>query len=141
MPASRIESLRRKAKLLQKAKARAGTPIALKDAYTLIAKSAGFVSWQAMKATVETHELLRPRQASALWSVWYGTYEEGKAHLDQHGGYLLPYQKQCFVCDTDYLASLGLQPGDPDLLQVGNDWVKPCDEGAYKRLLGKIKRQ
>lgn len=141
MPASRIESLRIKAKLLQKAKLRAGKPFALKDAFALIAKTSGFSSWQAMKATLEGHEALRPAHASALWSVWYNSYDEGKAHLRAHGGFLLPYQNQCFVCDADYIVNLGLRLDDPDLARVGPDWVAPVDQGAWHALLGKISQK
>ena len=139
MPVSRLESLRIKAKLLQKAKARAGTPVALKEAYGILARTAGFTSWQDMKATLELHELLRPAQASALWSVWYGSHEEALAHLQSHGGYLLPYQQQFFICDTDYIRALGLQGDEPELARVGRDWARPLDTAAFTRLLGRIK--
>ena len=141
MPVSRIESLRIKAKLLQKAKQRAGKPIALKEAFAIIATSAGFRSWQDMKASIEAHDALRPAHASALWNVWYGSYEEGKAHILKHGGYLLPYQKQVFVCDANYLGNLGLNLDDPDLAKVGNDWVVPADQNAWRRLRSKISQQ
>ena len=138
MPVSRLESLRIKAKLLQKAKQRTGQAFALKDAFALLATSAGFRSWQDMKATIETHEALRPAHASALYSVWYSSYAEAKAHVDMHGGFLLPYQRQFFVCDADYISNLGLSLDDPDLAKVGHDWVMPADTSAWKRLLGKI---
>ena len=80
MSASRIDSLKIKAKLLQKAKKRAGNPIPLKDAFAIQASKSGCTSWREMKATLELHEILRPRHSSALWSVWYATYEEAKAH-------------------------------------------------------------
>ncbi len=138
MPVSRLESLRIKAKLLQKAKQRAGQTFALKDAFALLAHSAGFHSWHDMKSTIETHEALRPAHASALWSVWYASYAVGKAHVDSHGGYLLPHQKQFFVCDAHYINNLGVSLDDPDLAKVGNDWVMPADKSAWDRLLGKI---
>jgi len=141
MTTSCIESLRIKAKLLQKAKRRAGKTCALKDAFALIARHSGFRSWQEMKATVELHGALRPPHAAALWNIWFGTYAEGKAHVRAQPGFLLPYQKQCFVCDADYIASLGLRLDDPDLIAVGNDWVVPADQGAWNRLLGKLHRK
>ena len=140
MPSPRQESLKIKAKLLQKAKKRVGSPIALKDAYEIIAKAAGFASWREMKATVESHEALRPTRASALWNVWYASYDAAKEHVHEHGGYLLPYQKQFFICDRDYITSLGLRLDDPDLVDVGVDWVKPQDATAWDRLLVKIAR-
>lgn len=138
MSVSRIESLRIRAKLLQKAKKRAGLPFALKNAFAIIAASSGFQSWREMKATIETHEVLRPTDSCALCSVWYSSYEEGKAHIAAHGGFLLPYQKQFFVCDANYVSTLGLRLDDPDLKEVGDDWVTPADQMAWSRLLRKM---
>jgi hypothetical protein len=140
MPSSRLDSLKIKAKLLQKAKQRAGQPIALKDAYAILAKAAGYPSWRDMKATLEEHEALRPPKASALWNVWYASYDEAKRHVLEHGGFLLPYQKQFFVCDEHYVQSLGLELDDPDLEKVGADWVEPEDPAAWGRLKAKLGR-
>ncbi len=141
MSASRIDSLKIKAKLLQKAKKRAGKPIPLKDAFAILATKSGYASWREMKATLETHEVLRPRHASAMWSVWYATYDEAKAHLRDHGGYLLPYQKQFFICDKNYIQSLGLELDDPTLKKVGSNWVEPLDASAWRRLLSKLSKK
>jgi hypothetical protein len=141
MTLSRIESLRIRAKLLQKAKLRAGKPCALKDAFAIIARHSGFRSWQEMKAAIEVHEVLRPANAASLWSIWFATHEEGKAHIRAQRGFLLPYQRQCFVCDADYIANLGLCLDDPDLIAVGNNWVVPADQDAWNRLLGKLRRK
>lgn len=140
MTVSRVESLRIKAKLLQKAKRRAGKSCALKEAFAIIARHSGFQCWQEMKAAIEADEVLRPPHAAALTNVWFGTYAEGKAHLEFQKGFLLPYQRQCFICDGDYLAALGLQQDDPDLIAVGNDWIVPADPAAWKRLVGKLRR-
>ena len=141
MSTSRIDSLKIKAKLLQKAKKRAGKPIALKDAFAILATKSGFTSWREMKATIELHEVLRPPHASALWNTWYGTYEAAKAHLLDQGGFLLPYQKQFFICDENYIQSLGLPLDDPDLAKAGPNWVEPLDMGAWARLLSKLAKK
>ena len=138
MPVSTLESLRIKAKLLQKSKARAGNPVALKDTYAIIAHTAGYQSWQEMKAIVEAHELLRPKNFS-LTTTWYSHYDEGKSHILANGGYLMPYQKQYFVCENSYLVALGLDPNDPDIEKVGYDWSSPLDSAAYNRILKKIR--
>lgn len=141
MPLSRLDALKTKAKLLQKAKKRSGKPIALKEAFALIATSAGFASWREMKAALDIHELLRPPHSSALWSVWYGKYDDAAGHLQEQGGYLLPYQKQYFICDEHYIVSLGIQLGDPDLEKIGPDWARPKDVEAWNRILKKIVRK
>lgn len=140
MTKSRLESLRIKAKLLQKAKKSAGKPIQLKAAFEMIAKAAGFDGWRELKASVATDELLTFNGGGAYWNTWYSSYDEAKKHLSTVEGYLLPFQKQFFVCDEHYIAHLGIQKDDPDLLLVGNNWVEPRDPKAWERLLEKIKK-
>ncbi len=138
MPATRIESLKTKAKLLQKAKSKAGKPTRLKDAFELIAKTAGFASWRDLKAVLDANESFCPPGHSALWKVWYASYAEALEHIETSGGYLLPYQKEFFVCDADYIRFLGVTPDDEDLKKVGSNWAEPCDAKAFERLMKKI---
>lgn len=100
MPATRLQSLKTKAKLLQKAKAKAGKPILLKTALDIIAKTSGFDSWRELKENIEANEVLWSSLGGALWNNWHASYEEAVAMLadDQ---FLLPYQKQFFICDTN----------------------------------------
>lgn len=139
MSSSRITSLKVKAKLLQKAKHKAGKPIQLKTALGLIAKTSGYASWRDLKTALETRAQFRFRGSGAFWNTWYATYEEASQHLAQHGGYLLPDEKHFFICDIHYIEALGIQSTDPDLKKVGTDWTKPKDEGAWERILGKVK--
>lgn len=140
MPVSRIQYLKNKAKLLQKAKARAGTPIQLKDALEIIAKNASFESWRDLKENLEENQALWWPLGGALWNVWYASYEEALRDLSlKEGQYLLPYQKQFFICDIHYIKNLRIEENDPDLEKVGNNWVEPKDVLAWERLLSKIK--
>lgn len=135
-----LESLKIKAKLLQKAKAKAGKVIPLKEAFEIIAEAQGFNSWRELKEVYEASSLFCPRGSTAHWKVWYATYLEASAHNKANGGYLLPFGKQFFVCETSYLEFLGLDKDDEDLKKVGCDWVDPKDSDAYSRLLAKIRR-
>ncbi|AFY00209.1 hypothetical protein Bdt_0501 [Bdellovibrio bacteriovorus str. Tiberius] len=139
MSVSRLESYKIKAKLLQKAKQKSGQDFQLKDAFALIAKTAGFASWNDLKATLENQVDFCKKGHSAYWKVWYASYDEARAHLDSDGGYLLPYQKDFFICDENFIQWLGLEVTDEDLLKVGRDWAKPLDADAYSRLLKKMK--
>jgi len=141
MSISRIQSLRIKAKLLQKSKRRAGTMFRLKDAFSMIARASGFSSWQDMKLTLDANEVLCPAGSSAHWKVWYANYDEAVAHLGLNGGFLLPYQKDFFVCDADYIRFLGIESEDPDLVAVGPNWAEPKDPRAFDRLLKRINRR
>jgi hypothetical protein len=139
-PLSRLESVKIKAKLLQKAKARLGRPIQLKVAFQILAKIAGFESWREMKQTLQDSEEFVAPFSSAHWNVWYSSYEESKMHLQDHGGYLLPYQKHFFVCDENYIKSLGIAIDDPDLQKVGFNWVEPKDPNAWSSLRVKLRQ-
>ena len=137
MSHSSIESLKIKAKLLQKAKKKSGTDFTLKESYALLAKNAGYGSWKEMKSDYELADLLNPPRWSALWKVWFSSKEEARLHLESN--YLLPYRNQYFICDSNYLNALGLSTDDPDLLQVGHDWSSPKDKDAWARLRARIK--
>ncbi len=141
MSSTRIESLKIKAKLLQKAKKRLGKPIQLKQAYEIIAKSAGFSSWRELKGVLDDTECFCPPKGRTYWNTWYSSYEKALAHLDKDGGYLLPYQRHYFICDSHYIESLGIAKDDSDLQKVGVNWVEPKDPEAWIRLLKKINRK
>lgn len=140
MSVSSIESLKIKAKLLQKAKRKSNPDFALKDAYAIIAKTAGYPNWKKMKDDYEMSDILNPPHWSALWKIWFGNKSEALDCLKNTTGYLVPYHHQFFVCDADYIRSLGLSEDDPDLQRVGRDWSSPRDQVAWISLLGKIMR-
>lgn len=139
MSLSALESLKIKAKLLQKAKKKAGRPILLKEALASVAKAAGFASWRELKEVYEATEHFSPRNWSAHWKIWYASYEDALRHLEGAGGYLLPYQKQFFICDIHYIERLGIAADSPDLEKIGPNWVEPRDLEAWARVLKKIK--
>ncbi|MES2857329.1 MAG: hypothetical protein V4692_15775 [Bdellovibrionota bacterium] len=147
MAVSGIESFKIKAKLLQKAKLKAGKSIQLKDAFELLAKSAGFKSWRHLKEIFEATEHYCPRGSTARWKIWIKDYEEAKAQLEssmakstgKQGSFLLPYRDHFFICDDDYVEFLGVDRNDPDLAKVGPNWVEPADSNAFKRMTKTIK--
>jgi hypothetical protein len=140
MSASHLQSLKIKAKLLQKAKRKAGKIMQLKEAFAILAKAAGFSSWQDLKATLDTNSVFCPPGHSAYWKTWYGTYEGALQHLSEHGGFLLPYRKDFFICDADYLRFLGVGAEDRDLERVGSNWAEPRDSEAFARLMKRLRK-
>lgn len=135
---NRIELLKSKAKLLQKAKKKAGKDIQLKAAFEIIAKHAGYLSWRDLKENLEANQIMNFPISSAYWNTWYSNYDDAKKHIQDGKGYLLPYQKHFFICDSNYLERLGVSIGDPDLEKVGRNWVEPLDTKAWERLAKKI---
>lgn len=140
MSNSSIDSLKIKAKLLQKAKKKKNSEFTLKEAYLLIAKTAGYSSWKEMKDDYELADVLNPPRWSALWKAWFSSKKEAIKHMTV-GSYLLPYRNQFFICDANYLKALDVSPDDTDLLKVGNDWSDPKDKVAWDSLVKKIKNK
>ncbi|WP_374078482.1 glyoxalase superfamily protein [Bdellovibrio bacteriovorus] len=142
MTRSRIESLKTRAKLLQKSKAKNGEQIQLKDALNKIANLSGFENWRELKHTLEVNDLLiNPRGRGPQTLPWFKSYAEALAFRDESNGILVPYQKDFFVADEDYLKALNLDAQDPDLLKVGRNWAEPKDKAAWERLLQRMTKE
>ena len=138
---SSLESLKIKAKLLQKAKKKSGVVLPLKDALETVAKLAGFSSWRDLKAVADETDLFCPPGTSAHWKTWWASYDDAKKDLALRGSgfFLLPYRRQFFICDADYIATLGIAKDDADLAHVGSNWAQPEDPEAWRRLRQKLR--
>lgn len=78
-------------------------------------------------------------QMDVFLNHWFTRYEDARAYLQHHGGYLLPYGFQYFVTPAGGVRALGLDPNDPDWQRIGFDWARPADLEAWERL--RLKRQ
>jgi hypothetical protein len=104
--------------------------IKTKHAQDVIAIEQGFASWSELQTQAgfiiaDSHHL------------WFDQYAEAKLQVQFMGGFILPYKNQFFVCKSDYIKQLGMDPTDPDWKLIGNDWVRPNDLEAWKRLYKK----
>ena len=117
--------------------------VQLKHALAVVALEAGYDSWSALKqaaentvsATTDRTERLCPRNPGGFLNSWFRTHEEAQECLQKHGGFLLPYRTQFFVCTADYIRdALHLDPAHEDWAKIGNDWAKPRDRAAWQRL-------
>ncbi|HYY55956.1 MAG TPA: hypothetical protein VE842_01425 [Pyrinomonadaceae bacterium] len=118
----------------------------LKQALAVVALEHGHESWRALKQSAEASErapvasstppgrLMYCRALDVLLNRWFASYEEARASLEQQGGFLLPFDRQFFVCEEEGIRALGLDPEDPDWERIGRDWVKPLDGEAWLRL-------
>lgn len=138
MSRTSLESLKIRAKLLQKSKKKSGKEIQLKDALQIVAKAKGFDSWRELNANFEETDLFNPINWSAQWKVWYNTVDEARTHLKE-SEFLLPYHKQFFICDIHYVQALGISQDDQDLKAVGNDWTIPQNKKAWESIVQKIR--
>lgn len=136
---SSVESLKIRAKLLQKSKRKSGKVIALKEAFGIIAKSQGYKSWKDLKDDYEISDLLNPPRWSSQWKQWFTDKTDAQRFLNSKT-YLIPYRDQYFICDDDYLKALGIDVTDEDLKLVGNDFTSPQNARAWIRLISKIQK-
>lgn len=48
------------------------------------------------------------------------------------------WRRHFLIVDGDFLASIGIDPADPDLGRMGRDWARPADARARARLFGQV---
>lgn len=138
---SRIESLKTRAKLLQKSKQKNGQSMQLKDALNKIAQLSGFENWRELKQTLEVNDSLLGFQHSGPQTYpWFKSYEEACRYREECNGVLVPYQKDFFVADEFYLNALKIDLNNEDFIKVGRNWAEPKDPEAWNRLLKKIQK-
>ena len=101
-----------------------------KHALAVIAREKGFNSWVDLKCQV-------PFIIGGFLNKWFSNYAEAKSILQANGGYLLPFKKQFFICDRNYITLLGFDADDPDWKLIGYDWVNPNNREASRRLYQK----
>jgi hypothetical protein len=116
--------------------------IRLKHALAAVAAELGYATWADCKARlqapaagrVDTERFFAGGASYGYLNRWFTRYDEARASLEAEGGYLFPYRHQFFVCETGFVAALGVDPDDPDWDRIGRDWVRPRDEAARDRL-------
>jgi hypothetical protein len=101
-----------------------------KDALTVIAIEKGFKSWSELKCQL-------PFIRGGFLNQWFKNYEDAKLYLTSNDGFLLPFQNQFFVCDSDYINNLGLDSEDQDWKLIDFDWARPKNKEAWRRLYKK----
>ncbi len=102
----------------------------LKHALKVIAIENGFESWLDLK--IQIHFIV-----GGYLNLWFADYAEAKTYLNSKGGFLLPYKKQFFICNANYIKQIGFEPDDPEWQKIGYDWAVPADQAAWQRLYKK----
>lgn len=116
-----------------------------KDCLAAIAREHGFRGWahalRVLSGDPEERDvgtMLYPGSDAPYPNLWFARYEEARAQLDAHGGWLLGYREQFVVVEAAFVEALGLDPADPDWEGIGRDWSRPRDRAARARLYGKL---
>jgi len=116
-----------------------------KHCLATIGRELGFSSWpHAHRVLMGTPDevdfgvLLYPSGCSAFTNHWFARYEDARRTHALVGGYLLAYRHQFFVVTREYVATLGLDPDDPEWTTMGHDWARPLKLGARRRLYAKL---
>lgn len=111
---------------------------------TVVAREFGFDHWphavQVLSgaAVQDFGRLLYPSRCNGRTHFWSASYEEARPIRARNDGYLLPYQRQCFVVTEHYVAALGLDPLDADWELMDRDWIHPPDLQARRRLYNTV---
>lgn len=98
-----------------------------KHALEVISFEKGFDSWATLKLQIG---LIK----GGFLNHWFSTYAEAKAYQQMEGGFLLPYKKQFFVCQADYISALSLNPGSPEWAHIDFDGGKPEHQTILRRI-------
>ena len=101
-----------------------------KHALLVIAIEHGFKTWLDLK--IQINFII-----GGYLNAWFANYAEAKSHLESHGGFLLPYKNQFFICNSNYMKEIGFEPNDPDWKIIAFDWAAPADQAAWQRLYDK----
>lgn len=101
-----------------------------KHALAVIASEKGFDSWSELKCQL-------PFIRGGFLNHWFSNYDTAKTYQRSNGGFLLPFKKQYFICDADYIDNLGLDAKNHDWALIGFDWKKPINKVAWQRLYKK----
>ena len=109
-----------------------------------LARELGFRGWPHAAGVLRGTEtsdfgtLLYPAGAEVHWNIWSASYTQAAAIRADHGGYLLAYRRHFFITDRHFIATLGLDPDDPDWKRIDRDWVQPTRPDARERLYRKL---
>ena len=101
-----------------------------KHVLAVIAIEKGFESWPNLKCQL-------PFIRGGFLNQWFANYPDAKSYQQLNGGFLLPFKKQFFICDEDYINNLGFNAEDNDWQLIGYDWVNPANKAAWQRLYRK----
>ena len=101
-----------------------------KHALAVIAIEKDFESWSHLKCQL-------PFIRGGFLNQWFANYADAKSYQQLNGGFILPFKKQFFICDADYINNLGFSAEDKDWQLIGFDWVHPMDKVAWQRLYKK----
>src|SRR5262249_40425292 len=133
----------------------AAARIQRKHCLAIVARAAGFASWEHARRLIGDDEpdarasearpvetdfgtTLYPDRFAARLNHWFATYDEARAFREESGGYLLAYKRHFFVADRFFIEAIGLDPEDPDWNAIGRDWARPRSVEARRRLYGKL---
>ncbi|CAM3281266.1 MULTISPECIES: hypothetical protein [Corallococcus] len=116
-----------------------------KHGLTVIAREAGHATWTQLKQALQAVPapgldtgVFFQKQRGSFLNRWFATYEEAATSLAAQGGFLFPFRHQYFVCEADFLRTLGIDATEADWARLGHDWVRPRDPAAKERLEGKL---
>ena len=139
-----LQELKTRARIALNAARREGSPDAkLRHSLNDAARHVGFAHWEHARAALggpsrpgdDMGGFWHAPRTGILLNQWFATYEAARAvHARDAGAYLLPYRRQFMVVQADFIAELGVDPGDAAWAEVGRDLVAGYGGGAWLAL-------
>ncbi len=112
----------------------------LKHAYWVLAIEHGYSNWQKFRDEIIKTHCMYDHSCGAYLNVWIADYEEAKTYHIEHGGYLLQYKKDYFICTDEVINALGLSSFKQEWEAIGYNWVKPLNKTAWNAIYQTAKK-
>ena len=108
-----------------------------KHALDIIARENRFLSWTKLKHAQDTDWV--SRRGDLFLNIWCKSHAEAREIQAARGGYILTDRGKCFVVESGYIRTLGLDPDDERWEKIGFDCCHPANEQAYEELLALVR--
>ena len=140
-----VEELKVRARVRLNRARREGTADAqtLREHLHAVAREVGFVHWEHARQVLggeaapadDMGNFWHAPKTGLLLHAWFARHEEARAVLvQQRGGFLLPYRRQCFIVQAPFIEALGLEAADPAWSAIDHDLVAGYGTPAWRHL-------
>lgn len=114
----------------------------LRDALHAVARELGFADWEHARQVLsglaapgsDLGGFWHAPRTGILLHIWFSSHEQARAVLQQEGGFLLPYRRQCFIVQAPFIEALGLNPQDASWADAGHDLLAAYGSPAWRAL-------
>ena len=114
----------------------------LRDHLHQVAREVGFTGWEHARSVLgglagpgdDMGSFWHVPRTGILLHIWFSDHAQARSVLAQEGGFLLPYQRQCFIVQAPFIEALGLNPADAAWAAMERDLVATYGTPAWRAL-------